>query len=206
MYRDLLDALRCPHAHDESWLVAMVSRANGPQLLVADLACPVCGAEFVIRDGIANFGGDAPTASPTPIDADRLAALLGVTEGHRPILLTGMYTRAGAALAALIDVPQVWLDAPADADVNVPTLSRLTGAPRLPLGVDTLAAAAIDGVHGDAVMLASIRRALRAGGHVVAPVAVEVPADLKLLARDDHEWVAAVATRASGLVELRRRE
>lgn len=205
MQRDLLDALRCPHPHDESWLVAMVLRANGPQLLDADLACPVCGAEFVIRDGIASFGSHAPTASTTPISAERLAALLGVTDGHRPILLTGMYARAGAALVALIDVPQLWLDAPADADVTVPRLSRFTGTPRLPLGVDTLAAAAIDGVHGDAALLASIRRALRAGGHVVAPVAVDIPADLKVLARDDLEWVAAVETRASGLVELRRR-
>lgn len=183
----------------------MVSRANGAQLLDADLACPVCGADFPVRDGVARFGAPLRDAGHQAIDGERLAALLSVGGGMRPILLTGAYTRAGAALAALIDVPQVWLDAPDDADANVPGLSRLAGALRLPLGVDTLAAAAVDAVHGEAAMLASIARALTVGAHLVAPSSVALPAELKLLARDEVEWVAEVTTRASGLVELRRR-
>ena len=205
MHRDLLDALRCPHQHDESWLVAMVSRANGAHLIDADLACPVCGADFPVRNGVAWFGAPPRASGDQAIDTERLAALLSVNGGSRPILLTGAYTRAGAALATLIDVPQLWLDAPEDADRQVPLLSQLAGSARLPLGVDTMAAAAVDAPHGDAEFLGSIVRALSVGAHVVAPVSVVMPAELKALARDAHEWVAEVTTRASGLVELRRR-
>ncbi|MBY0491518.1 MAG: hypothetical protein K2R93_16900 [Gemmatimonadaceae bacterium] len=205
MHRDLLDALRCPHPHDESWLVAMVTRADGPQLVTADLACPVCGADVAIRDGIAEFAGPVPAIGAGAPEVDRLAALLGVTGSPLPVLLTGAYARAGAGLAALIEAPQLWLDAPADAAPTVPLLSRLRGAPRLPLGVETLAAAAVDAVHAGDAMLASIVRAVRVGGRIVAPASVPLPATLTLLARDDQEWVAETTTRASGLIELRRR-
>ncbi len=185
--------------------MAVVLEAHGPQLVAADLACPVCGAEFLLRGGIARFGAPVPSIAAHHPDAERLAALLGMTGGTVPVLLTGAYARAGAALAALVDVPQVWLDAPDDADTDVPMLSRLVGTTRLPLGVETLAAAAVDRAHAEAPMVSSITRALRVGGRLVAPTSVERPADLKELARDAHEWVAESTTRASGLIELRRR-
>ncbi|MFY7947713.1 MAG: hypothetical protein ACOVRP_00720, partial [Gemmatimonas sp.] len=80
MLRDLLDALRCPRPHDESWLVAMVHHAEGADLRDADLACPVCGAEFVIHEGVARF--DPPVGPPPAVELEamRLAAMLGVTE------------------------------------------------------------------------------------------------------------------------------
>jgi hypothetical protein len=205
MLRDLLDALRCPHPHEESWLVAVVARAEGPQLITADLACPICGADVAVREGIAHFGGAPAPASAAFPNAERLAALLGVTGGALPILLTGAYTRAGAALGGLTETPQVWLDAPPDADASSPWLSRLAGAPRLPLGVETVAAAAVDAAHARDAMLTSIVRAVRVGGRVVAPASIPVPATLKTLAQDDQEWVAETTTRASGLIELRRR-
>lgn len=204
MHRDLLDALRCPRDHEESWLVAMVTRANGATLVDADLACPVCGAEFGVRNSHADFGSASRVASDGKPEATRVAALLGALPGATPVLLTGRYTRAGAAIAELVDVPQVWLDAPADADANVPVLSRLYGADRLPLGVETLAAAAIDAVHGNSHLLMSITRALRVGGRVLSAATIDRPADLREVARDDQEWVAETTTRASGLIELRR--
>ena len=101
MQRDLLDALRCPGTHEESWLVAKVLEANGPTLLVAELACPVCGAAFRIDDGVAYFADLAPIARhppawPTePYTSDmvlRLAALLGVAESRFPVGLVGLET------------------------------------------------------------------------------------------------------------------
>ncbi len=205
MHRDLLDALRCPRDHEESWLVAMVARSTGVTLVDADLACPMCGAEFTVRESRATFGGAERVASEGQSAATRVAALLGAASGQSPLLLTGHYARAGAAIAELVDVPQLWLDAPADADANVPMLSRLYRADRLPLGIETISAAAVDPVHGGSQMLTSIIRALRVGGRVLTSTVVERPGDLREIARDSEEWVAETTKRASGLVELRRR-
>ncbi|AMW04338.1 hypothetical protein [Gemmatimonas phototrophica] len=205
MLRDLLDALRCPMPHEESWLVAMVYEAEGPLLRRADLSCPVCAAEYIIRDGIARFAEPLAGRDDRAPDPMRLAALLGVTDGHLPVLLSGRYTLAGDALGALIPVPQVWVNAQAVARPGAPGLSEMLVRDRVPLGVATLAAAAVDATHATPAMLASVIRAVQQGGHVIAPAETPLPDGLKELARDGEEWVAEVTARASGLIELRRR-
>lgn len=210
MLRDLLDSLRCPRDHEESWLVAVVQRANGPVLVDADLACPVCGAEFALREGLATFAESWSTEMPAPgsaetLDPARLTALLGVTEGAYPLLLSGNLARAGAGVAELIDVPQLWINAPDDIS-DAPTFcSRLVVGDRLPLGVATVAAAALDARHASPMFIASAVRTVRQGGRIVAPVATPVPAGVRELARDDAQWVGEVIALASGLIELRRR-
>ena len=210
MQRDLLDALRCPGTHEESWLVAMVLEASGSSLLVAELACPVCGAEFRIVNGIAHFAGATPAAPPawpsepyTPAMALRLAALLGVAESQLPVALVGRYTAASGALASLVSAPQLLING--SPVIPGPGVSCLVVADRLPLGVESLAAIAVDATHATATFLDSATRALRLGGRLVAPADAPVPAGMRELARDTTEWVAETTARASGLVELRRR-
>jgi len=210
MQRDLLDALRCPGTHEESWLVAMVLEASGSSLLVAELACPVCGAEFRIVNGIAHFAGATPAAPPawpsepyTPAMALRLAALLGVAESQLPVALVGRYTAASSALASLVSAPQLLING--SPVIPGPGVSCLVVAGRLPLGVESLAAIAVDATHATATFLDSATRALRLGGRLVAPADAPVPAGMRELARDTTEWVAETTARASGLVELRRR-
>ena len=210
MLRDLLDSLRCPRAHDESWLVAMVHTADGPVLIDAELACPVCGAEFRIAEGVARFdvvvrAENAAPVGAMPIDSMRVAALLGVTESPLPVLLAGSYATAGAELGALVAAPQLWLNAPAAVATPPGPYSALEARECLPLGVETLAGAALDAEHTAPAMLASIVRAVRKDGRIVAPADTPLPTELEELARDECEWVAKVKTRASGLVELRRR-
>lgn len=209
MLRDLLDALRCPNPHAESWLVAVVHETDGLTLVAADLACPVCGAEFAITEGVAYFGTPAvPTPSRQPTHADdpmRLAALLGAAVGDTPLLLSGRYALTGNAIAELVNVPQLWVNAPAESRPSSPRTSQMIVGAQLPLGVATLAAAALDVTDATATMLESVMRAVKQGGRIVAPVSVPRPEALKELARDDREWVAEVTTRASGLIELRRR-
>ena len=210
MQRDLLDALRCPGTHEESWLVAMVLEASGSSLLVAELACPVCGAEFRIVNGIAHFAGATPAAPPawpsepyTPAMALRLAALLGVAESQLPVALVGRYTAASSALASLVSAPQLLING--SPVIPGPGVSCIVVADRLPLGVESLAAIAVDATHATASFLDRATRALRLGGRLVAPADAPVPAGMRELARDTTEWVAETTARASGLVELRRR-
>ncbi|MEY4856524.1 MAG: hypothetical protein RLZZ97_1354 [Gemmatimonadota bacterium] len=209
MQRDLLDALRCPGTHEESWLVAMVLEASGSSLLVAELACPVCGAEFRVVNGIAHFAGSTPAAPPAwpsePYSRDmalRLAALLGVAESQLPVALVGRYTAASGALTSLVSAPQLLINGSV---IPGPGVSCLVVADRLPLGVESLAAIAVDAAHATATFLDSATRALRLGGRLVAPADAPVPAGMRELARDTTEWVAETTARASGLVELRRR-
>ncbi len=210
MQRDLLDALRCPGTHEESWLVAMVLEASGSTLLVAELACPVCGAEFRIVNGIAHFADSTPVAPPalpsepyTPAMALRLAALLGVAESQLPVGLVGRYTAASGALASLVSAPQLLINS--GPVIPGAGISCIVVADRLPLGVESLAAIAVDAAHATATFLDSATRTLRLGGRLVAPADAPVPAGMRELARDATEWVAETTTRASGLVELRRR-
>ena len=206
MQRDLLDALRCPVPHEESWLVAMVHQAVGLTLREATLACPVCSAEYSIVDGVAYFAaGEVPTHHAWDNDALvwRLAAQLGVGESTQPVVLVGAYGASSAPLAQKVAAPQLLVNtagAPA-----APGASRMVVADRLPFGVSTLAAVAVDAGHATEVMLASAARALRPGGRLVAPMHAIIPAGMRELARDDTEWVAETTTRASGLIELRRR-
>jgi uncharacterized protein YbaR (Trm112 family) len=212
MQRDLLDALRCPGAHEESWLVAMVLEASGPELLEAELACPVCGAEFRISQRVAHFADvtsrpDATAARSsepyTSAMALRLAALLGVAESQLPVGLVGRYSAASGVLASLVLAPQLLINS--GPVISGPGVSRLVVADRLPLGVESLAAIAVDAAHATATFLDSATRALRLGGRLVAPASAPVPAGMRELARDATEWVAETTARASGLVELRRR-
>lgn len=226
MHRDLLDALRCPRDHEESWLVAVVHRASGSQLLDVDLACPVCQREFTVREGVADFRSDdalSRDASGALSHADefvasasdplRLAALFGLSPDagpmSRPVLLAGAHATVSGALQVLIDVPQVLVNpdvipaTEADVFAHEP-LSVLRVGARLPLGVATLHAAALDAAHGQPEFVTSVVRAIRVGGRLVAPHSLPVPDGVRELARDEHEWVGEVVAQGHGLVELRR--
>lgn len=206
MQRDLLDALRCPGPHDESWLVAIVHQSSGSELTEAELACPVCGAEYRVANGIAYFAetkAALPDALPTDDQHLRLAALLGVVESQQPIALVGSYAASSASLAAYVAAPQLLVNAAAGP--RAVGASCIVVADRLPLGVESLAAVAVDSAHASRSILESAARALRLGGRLLAPADATVPSGMRELARDATEWVAETTTRASGLVELRRR-
>ncbi len=206
MQRDLLDSLRCPGLHEESWLVAIVHEASGTELTAAELACPVCGAEYLVTDGVARFTAAAVPADDRSLTGEallRLAALLGVSESHQPIALVGRYAASGASLAAFVAAPQLLVNS--GGSTSAVGASRIVVGDRLPLGVDTVAAVAIDDANASESMLESAARALRLHGRLVAPASAVVPPTMREIARDEHEWVAETTARASGLVELRRR-
>ncbi len=216
MLRDLLDMLRCPASHEESWLVAVLHRAEQGTIVHADLACPVCGAEFVVRDGTADLrlaGAERPAAAVTPqsrstgrpVDPMRLAALLGVTDVHLPIVLAGEQARAGSAVAAIVAASQIHVNPPADLAHSERGASRFLIDGALPFGVHTVAGIALDATHAAEHWTHSAMRVLTLGGHLVAPAFTLVPPTMHELARDEHDWVAKTTARASGLIELRRR-
>ena len=100
---ELIDRLRCPNEHEETWLVAAASRTAPRRLLDATLGCPICDAEFEVRDGAVLFGAARDTA-PMPASEDeamRAAALLHVQERGLYLLDAGWGSLAPALLALL---------------------------------------------------------------------------------------------------------
>ena len=91
MFIELVDALRCPRTHEESWLVLAASRIEARHIQEGALGCPVCHAEYSIRGGVVDFlaGAENPalpsaatnaasdaTSVVEHVPAHQLAALL----------------------------------------------------------------------------------------------------------------------------------
>ncbi|MBL8958821.1 MAG: hypothetical protein JNJ98_03140 [Gemmatimonadetes bacterium] len=209
MFIELVDALRCPGAHEETWLVAAVERYHGRYIAEGALGCPVCRAEYRVRDGAVHFTDPAaPMGSPpgvlAPEDVLRAQALLDLSEPGGRVVLAG---HAAALADALEDAASV-----ATLLVNPVGHSARPGHSTLWCGaVVPLAAGSLRGVLLGAgvssAVVPSLVRALRPNGRLVAPVHLPVPMDMVELARDDREWVASrVASTTSAPVGLRRRQ
>jgi uncharacterized protein YbaR (Trm112 family) len=199
---DLLETLRCPRPHEESWLVATFDRMVGRQVAEGTLGCPVCRATFPIVGGVARFDDEAPpgravTEAPaTPSssleggdDPLRLAALLALAEGGGLAVLSGSWAREAAGVAEIVpDVHLLLLD-PVGWDRRVEesaeTISVVLAAGRLPIAPASARGVALDDRHAGSGMMDAAARALRAGGRLVAPVESALPEGVSELVRDD---------------------
>ncbi|MBA4070907.1 MAG: hypothetical protein C0497_03585 [Gemmatimonas sp.] len=192
MLVELIDRLRCPHVHEDSWLVAAVSRAEHRRLVDATLGCPVCNAEFEVRGGVVSFGEATPSA-PMPATDDevlRAAALLHVEE-RGLYLLDAAWGSLAPGLLVLITAEYLLVDPPAGITA-ADGAGILSGVgDRWPLAGASLHGIAMD--RATSARLADALRILRAGGRLVAPASAVLPAGARELARDERHWVAEKA-------------
>ncbi len=196
MFVELIDRLRCPRPHEEGWLVATASRTVGRHIVEGALGCPVCGAEYAIREGEVWFGGSEPLAPDSPSLAGedppvRLAAMLGLDERGGLYVLDGAWSGCAPAIEGMFpDARFVFLASPESQGASV--VLRGTGD-AIPLAAGGARGVAL---HRTAPALVdAAARALAAGGRLVAPAASAVPEMITLVARDESWWVGA---RASG--------
>ncbi len=204
MFIELVDALRCPVPHGESWLVAAAVRMESRHIVAGTLGCPVCSAEYPIRDGVVDFRRVASSAlaarGPSSADdAMRIAALLDLSDAQGFAVLLGGWGSHAAELTSVAEVPLVLIDPPIDV-AGSPGISVVRCDGPLPLADGAARAMAMDA--GDAVRVDSAVRATRATGRILAPVSVGVPDGVRELARDDHAWVGERAASPSPLVTL----
>jgi hypothetical protein len=204
MFIELVDALRCPVQHDESWLVAAATRMEARHIVEGTLGCPVCAAEYPIANGVVDFrrDGDVAYASGARPDADiamRLAALLDLTDAHGFAVLLGDWGVHAAELLAVVELPLLLVDPPADV-TGSPGISVIRCDGELPLAAGAARAMAID--VGSEARVESAVRATRPKGRVLASIAVGLPADVRELARDHAMWVGERMAPASPLVAL----
>lgn len=213
MFVELVDLLRCPRAHEDTWLVAAAEATAGRHIVRGTLGCPVCRAEYSIRDGVVLFdAGDGATAAGGSLphlddgeraaEAMRLAALLDLSSPGGTIVLGGAWQLCAAAVLALADVRVLLVDPPRAPDLRE-EVSAVRGA-GLPVAAGAVRGAALDGRTADPARLTAVVRALQPRGRLVAPVDVPLPAGVTELARDDRHWVAEREAPPPRLVPLAR--
>lgn len=209
MFTELIDTLRCPNPHEDSWLVASSTRSEARHIIEGTLGCPICRASFAIVDGIARF---AEPVAQNPIEslddeaAFRLAAQLHLVEAPEPVLLIGAWTTAAIPLLRLTPTVKLFLGNSRLARVVPGQSSTIThSTARFPLAAASLRAIAIDVTHATDALLGDCTRVLRVSGRLVAPASVVLNTALwKPLARDDEVQVAERLPTLSGLVQLKR--
>lgn len=208
MFVELLESLRCPRDHDEAPLVVSSTLTENRYVIHGTLGCPVCGAEFPIRDGVARFDvpeRDAQAEPPSDESAMRIAAFLQLTDAGTAVALCGRFASQAAGVTQLSDVPIVLVNPPPRMplpDVAACVLVR----DAFPVAAGALRGAALDEATSDA-LARSIVRAVRSRGRLMAPVTVRVPAGIEELARDERVWVGektAAPDAAPRLVTLKR--
>jgi hypothetical protein len=200
----LIDRLRCPHVHADTWLVAAATRTAHRRLLDATLGCPECGAEFELRDGELWLGETVASdaMANTEDEAVRLAALLKLEE-------RGLYLLDGGWCSLALELGQIVEMDLLLADPCVPRSAAPAGQGTL-RGIGDrwpLASASLHGIALDRTTTACITdavRVLRSGGRLVGRVSVDVPAGTRELARDERHWVAEKVGDVIPLIRARR--
>lgn len=81
MFIELTDILRCPQPHEEQFVVLIPDEMDGRSVRTGRLGCPVCHREYLIRNGVADFGASRPwvDSAPPAIEPEALAAFLGLS-------------------------------------------------------------------------------------------------------------------------------
>ena len=206
MFVEIVDALRCPRPHEESWLVLAARRTEDRHVLEGTLGCPVCRAEYPIHGGVADFT-DATTsqhseagASPTLPPADHLAAMLNLGDALGFAVLIGAWGTRADDLVELLDAPPLLLVEPPAGVKMGHGLSGIRAGATLPLATGAARAVASNSV--DPARVADAARVARVGGRLVAPAESRVPEGVRELVRDASVWVGERQALPSAPVTL----
>jgi hypothetical protein len=209
LFIEILDLLRCINPHEDTWLVASLKAVSNRFVLDATLGCPVCHAEYPIRKGVADFrvGGEIPHQpsdnSPSLENraelATRVGAFLNATEPGATLILGGSWAEAAQELSVMTETRVVAVN-PGRRVEESETVGLLKVSRQIPLAPASVLGAAFDASFSTETILSAMK-VVRPGGRIVAPVVIDVPSELALLARDDTYWVGE---KPAEMVPLRR--
>jgi uncharacterized protein YbaR (Trm112 family) len=205
MHIELIDLLRCPRDHDETWMVAAFTRMEGRFVIEGKLGCPVCSSSYSIAGGTADLRIESALAQSSgdaipedPDEAMRLAALLNLTRPGALAILEGDSSAHAHEVSELGQCRVIALNprVPVKDSERVATVLADT---RLPF-----ASSSVYGItlSGETAFANDIERVLQAGGRAVLPGDAELPGGLNELARDDRNVVAELV---GPMISLNRR-
>jgi uncharacterized protein YbaR (Trm112 family) len=200
MFIEMIDLLRCPRDHEETWLVASFTEMDGRFVIEGKLGCPVCSASYDIIDGVAIFGGEASDAFAPVVNGEsvmRTAALLNVTRPASTVVLCGDEAIPSQEVAELTQCRVIALNPSANIE-DTDRVATVTCMDRIPLATASVDAIAI----GDcAALLPDAARVLRPGSRITASATTDLPSEFSQKARDEQHVVAESPTT---LISLRR--
>ncbi len=209
MFIELLDLLRCPRQHDDTWLVASFQKVSNRNVEEGTLGCPICSAQYPIENGIADFsaGAGSPLCDEQRSGAShrreelatRAGAFLDATEPGATVVLGGVWAYAAEQLAELAGVRVFALNPPPGV-TETAAVGLIRVAADIPVARDSCLGVAVDAWF-NAGIIASAMRVTRPGGRVVGPAVIPPPAELAVLAQDADYWVAR---KAPSVIPLRR--
>ena len=205
MHIEFIDLLRCPNVHEDSWLVAAFYKLDGRVVVEGKLGCPVCGAEYLIRDGIAIFDATdvrsrTPNRSDTESEATLISALLDLARPGMLVLLAGEWARESERVAEMTGARIVALNSYSPPHESDAVAEVRAGLP-VPLAARSLDGIAVDAAHATPDMLAEAARLLRPRGRLLVRGKAELSQQFRELARDSNQIVAEFVGE---LISLRR--
>lgn len=208
MFIELVNDLRCPRQHEETWLVASAVRTVDRDIVEGTLGCPICHAEYPIRDGTAWFD-EMSAVAPSSVRPDaeramRIAALLDLSDAQGFAVLAGSHGPLADVLRGVVPPHLVALNPTSPVATGQGT-SALVIRDGIPLADATCRGVVLDAAHADATHLEAAVRVLQPRGRLVAPAATPLPHSVSELARDDELWVAERNAAPPKLVSLRAR-
>lgn len=199
MFIPLVDILRCVRrpAHDDTWLVASIDRAEDRDIIEGFLGCPICSAEYPIHEGIVHFEPDVMQPqyrAASDDEAIRLAAALDLVDPRMTAVLHGSWCACAPIVRGFSPAQLLLVNPPAGMTTGDGVSIVLSNV--APLARASVNAVAIDDSASPSIV-ASLAASLRSGGRMIGPVAVAIPGDLVEIARDDEVWVARLETAAT---------
>lgn len=208
MHIEFIDLLRCPRPHEETWLVAAIERMDGRLIVEGKLGCPVCGADYRIRNGVAFFAEGVAEEAELVEYADRLpaesseavAAFLDLTSPGKVALLSGSFAADAETVARITDSRIIALNS-REPNGASEVVAAISAQPLLPLAPRSLDGAALDDRHTTPEMLNEAARLMRPRGRLLAKAGTELPPSFHELARDQNYVVAEFVGE---LISLRR--
>src|SRR5690606_27369097 len=148
----LTDRLACPRCGPGFGLILRSDVLVERRVLEGGLGCPNCRDFFPIHEGFADLRPPPraelpparPLPAPDPSDTDRLAALLGVTEGPGNVALVGaLAAHAGGVADRVPGVEVIAVALESRSDPERPGVSRMAAAVELPFHPHSLRALAL---------------------------------------------------------------
>jgi hypothetical protein len=192
VFIEMIDLLRCVNAHEDTWLVASFREVTNRMVVEGTLGCPICAAEYEIRNGVVKCDAERAGASHRREElATRAGAFLNATQPGTTIVLGGLWSYAAEELARMADLRVIALNAPAEV-VESERVGVLRIAARIPLATDSAHGVALDAWFQKATVDEALR-VTRPAGRIVGPAAFEHPTGAVVLAHDDSYWVAEKA-------------
>ncbi len=190
MFIELIDLLRCPREHQDSWLVAAFTKMDGRFVIEGNLGCPVCSASYPVVRGVAQFAqGHEHSVVSVPAEATeplRIAAMLNLTRPGSVVVLEGSSSLNAAAIVRLTEARVIAMNASSQVP-ETERVAEITAGNRIPI-----AARSVDGVVIESrteEMLQEALRVLVPGGRIVAPADTKLGSLFREIARDARNVV-----------------